>query len=200
MTVLLVLLAAVATLWSPVLSMIEGGDVSSIVKTQQKKRPIVVRSGGFVLNTTGPLAIALPKNRHIAVHLSCGLLKQIVDPREGVARFDSIPNSDCTIRLDGTDTAYGPVFPGDWMSCVIADGATQCEGGLAVRHAAKVSIKADYPAKLQMDGVIMGSLPFTDISMSVGTHILLLTDDSGGRAKWSVNVAADERVSLHFTE
>ena len=199
-TVLLVVLAVVATLWTPISDLIEGPQVASVVKAKSMKRPIIKRSGGFVLNTTGPLAIALPKDRHVAVHLSCGLLEQIVEPQEGVARFDSIPNSNCTILLDGTDKPYGPVFPGDWLSCNKNEGETLCEGGLAERHAAKVSIKADYPAKLELDGVPMGSLPFTDLSMSVGTHIILLTDATGGRAKWSVNVAAEERVSLRFQQ
>jgi hypothetical protein len=199
-TVLLVVLALVASLWTPVSGLIEGTNVTSVVKSKSIKRPIVQRSGGFVLNTTGPLAIALPNDRHVAVHLSCALLKQTVDPQEGVARFDSIPNSNCTILLDGTDKPYGPVFPGDWLSCGKKDGETVCKGGLAVRHSGKVSIKADYPAELELDGKRMGPLPFSNLPMSVGKHIILLTDDSGGRAKWSVNVAAEERVSLHFQE
>ena len=200
MTILLVVLAVVATLWTPVSDLIQGKDVVSVVKTTSMQRPEVQRSGGFILNTTGPLAIALPKDRHVAVHLSCGLLKQIVDPQEGVARFDSIPNSNCTIRLDGTDKPYGPVFPGDWVSCEKSDGETVCQGGLAVRHGGKVSVKADYPANLELDGKRMGALPISNLPMSVGTHILLLTDDSGGRAKWSINVAAEETVNLHFKE
>lgn len=161
--------------------------------------PDVRRSGGRQIELGGPLRVAISRGRAMSAVLDCdGLFRAQRPVRSGGVVFPTIPLGQCSITLDGADIPYEPVFPGDRLSCSVDESTTVCTGGMAASYAASVSIAADEPGTVHIDSVSHGPLPVENAEVRVGRRLVMVEFDSGTSAIWTLTVAPDERIEMHF--
>ncbi len=161
--------------------------------------PVVTRSGGRDVGTAGPLRVGIRRGRVDAATLDCdGLFRAQRPTSSGRVVFPTIPLGQCHITLVGSDIPYEPVFPGDRLSCWIDDHTTLCSGGMAASYAARVSVAGDSPGTVSVDGVDLGALPVQNAPVRVGKRLVVVTFDEGATAVWTLTVAPDEEIAMHF--
>jgi hypothetical protein len=170
--------------------------------------PEVHRSGGTHIEAYGPATVTLlPESDARTAQIQCDMYKAerpIVEagPKEKGFAFEAIPfgtsSGDCYLTLSGSTVAYGPVFPGDTLTCGITDGKTTCTGGLAETKAGTVSVKSILPGMLQIDGEPIGPLPVENIRVKVGTRVLAIHADDGRSMKWKLVVQPEETLKILF--
>lgn len=205
-TVLLVVGAAVLTFGAKLKAAAEGPP--PLPTSQVEIIPEVHRSGKTGIEAYGPATVTLgPDVDARSAQIQCSMYKaerpQVEE--KGGARgfaFEAIPfgtsSGDCFLTLSGATTAYGPVFPGDELTCVITDGKTVCTGGLAETKAGTVSVKSTLPGVLQIDGETIGPLPVEAIRVKVGVRDLAVLLDDGRSMKWPLTVQPDETIKVLF--
>lgn len=205
-TVLLVAGAAVLTFGAKIKAAAEGPP--PLPSSQVEIIPEVHRSGKTDIEAYGPATVTLgPDVDARSAQIQCNMYKaerpQVEE--KGGARgfaFEAIPfgtsSGDCFLTLSGATTAYGPVFPGDELTCVITDGKTVCTGGLAETKAGTLSVKSTLPGVLQIDGDAVGPLPVEAIRVKIGVRELAVLLDDGRSMKWQLTVQPDETLKVLF--
>jgi hypothetical protein len=181
--------------------------------------PLVTRDGGKDLHPEGPLVLTLVKGQQApTATLACGRqpgkdvrVASDMEARgaapyrserpfyQGKLGWDSVPDGDCSVKLAGTETAYGPVFPGDELECEADQKkATRCTGGLAAAHSGIVAVASALPGSLEVDGDDFGHLPLPSLKLRVGKRALVVHLDDGRTLEWTLGVQPDERISVSF--
>lgn len=207
-TVVLVVGAAVLTFGSKLRAAVEGPP--PLPSSQVDVLPEVHRSGGTHIEAYGPATVTLgPDVDTRSAQIQCAMYKAerpIVEEKSGARgfAFEAIPfgtsSGDCFLTLSGATSPYGPVFPGDALTCVITDGKTICTGGLAETKAATVSVKSTLPGVLQIDGDAMGALPLEALRVKVGVRELAVLLNDGRSMKWQLTVQPDEIIKILFPD
>jgi hypothetical protein len=161
--------------------------------------PLVTRDGGKELHPDGPLIVTLAHGKSApTAMLTCVVYKSERPFYQGKLGWDSVPDGDCSVRLSGSETAYGPVFPGDDLECEVDGKRTRCTGGMAAEHAGVVSVASALPGSLEVDGDDFGHLPLTQLKLRVGKRSLIVHLDDGRPLEWTLDVQPDERISVSF--
>lgn len=161
--------------------------------------PEVHRAGGTKILSQGPLTVELePGVDARSAMIQCDMYKAERPVINGGFGFESIPFGNCEITLSGATTAYGPVFPGDELKCLITDGRTACTGGAASDLAGTVSIKSELPGFLQIDGDTIGPLPVEGLKMKVGKRQIAVLLEDGRTIRWTLTVQPQETIKLMF--
>ena len=161
--------------------------------------PIVTRSGGRIVAPTGPLRISIRRGRVATATLSCGsMFRSQRSVQNGGIVFPTIPLGQCSVLLEGADIAYEPIFPGDRLSCWEDRGTTHCTGGIAASYAARVTVTADAPGALYIDGEFLGALPVENSPVRVGRRLVVVDFQHGPIANWTLTVSPDEQIEMRF--
>jgi hypothetical protein len=130
--------------------------------------------------------------------LVCDMYKSERPFVDGGMSFESIPIGDCTVKLSGTDVAYGPVYPGDTLECRAHERKTMCDGGIASDKAGTVTVRSAAAGRLFVDGEDMGPLPLEALRMKVGKRELVVRLDDGRKMTWKLVVQPDELIEVDF--
>lgn len=163
--------------------------------------PIVKRHGGRQVAPKGPLTVELHGAGSFAsVLLTCDMYKSERPIAAGKALFESIPLGDCSLRLNGTEAAFSPVYPGDSLKCAAEDAKTVCTGGIATEKAGSVSVASALPGRLEIDLESKGALPKNDLRLRVGTRALAVHLDDGRTLNWKLVVQPEERIEVTFPD
>lgn len=196
-TVFLVVAAALLTFGSQLAKHAPAVVTPSVVDLNVE--PEVHRSGGTRIKPEGPLTVELePGVDAQSATIQCDMYKAERPLIDGGFGFESIPFGNCEITLSGATSAYGPVFPGDELKCLITDGHTACTGGAASDLAGTVSVKSELPGYLQVDGDTIGALPVDDLKMKVGKRQLAVLLNDGRTIRWTLSVQPQETIKLMF--
>jgi len=153
-----------------------------------------------VLDVKGRLKVKVPlESASRTAMLVCDTYKseRSFEP-DGQVTFPSVPVGNCGIRLSGTETQFAPVYPGDELDCEPVDAATRCTGAIAVERAGKVHITSDFQGSILVDGEEIGPVPVDEWPLPVGEHHIELVRDDGKSTSWTLRVAADEELWVHF--
>ncbi len=205
-TVALVGGAAVLTFGAKLRAAAEGPP--PLPSTEVEVIPEVHRSGKTDILAYGPATVTVGPDVDVrSAQIQCAMYKAerpIVEEKAGSRgfAFEAIPfgtsSGDCFLTLSGATSAYGPVFPGDELTCLITDGKTICTGGQAETKAGTVSVKSTLPGVLQIDGEPFGPLPVEAVRVKVGTRELAVLLDDGRSMKWKLTVQPDETLKILF--
>ena len=207
-TVVLVVGAAVLTFGAKLKAAVEGPP--PLPSAEVDVLPEVHRSGGTHIEAYGPATVTLlPDVDTRSAQIQCAMYRAerpLVEERGGARgfAFEAIPfgtsSGDCHLLLSNSSIPYGPVFPGDELTCSITDEKTTCTGGLAETKAATVSVKSTLPGVLQIDGDPMGALPLEGLRMKVGVRELAVHLNDGRSMKWALTVQPDEIIKILFPD
>lgn len=161
--------------------------------------PEVLRDGGAEIDASGPLAVQVERGTDTqSVLLTCGQYKAERPVEAGLVVFPSLPIGDCELRIAGTDASYGPVFPGDRVRCGAQGRITTCTGGLAHSQAGSLTVTSVAAATVSLDGAELGEAPVEAIEARVGGRRVRLDYPDGRYAEWSLVVAPDQEITVHF--
>jgi hypothetical protein len=167
--------------------------------TSVKILPDVSRQGGRDLHPTGVLIVTLEEGQSArSATLECPAIKSERPFFEMKLGWDSVPDANCTLRLDGTEAAFGPVYPSDELLCHADANRTVCTGGVASTHMAVMAVTSKLPGTLEVDGDDVGQLPLADISLRPGMRSLVVHLDDGRAMEWTLGVKPDEHVTVNF--
>lgn len=194
-------------------------DTEPPLAAELKVEPEVHRSGwaGGSIERDGPLTIELEKGvDSVTAMIQCDMYKAERGAFEGGFAFESIPFGNCEVTLAGSNVcapqdprdtdapppcpsvAYGPVFPGDELTCRVTDGKTTCTGGAAASEAGTVSVKSVLPGYLQVDGETIGPLPIEATKMKVGRREIAVLLNDGRTMRWRLVVHPQETIKVLF--
>jgi len=179
--------------------------------------PLVKRAGKGEFTPKGSLEIRSKAGAQAdTATLLCGdvefpLFRAQQKLKRNQAYFAELSSDGCTVILQKTLDAsegeyeafkpgYGPVYPGDKVTCTVRDARTWCEGGVAHKRSGSVTIRAAVPASISVDGEDLGTLPVENRKMRMGKHQLKITYGSGRESEWPLNIGADEAIQVFFPE